>query len=205
MEKKYYMQIGIVLVVALVMVQSVSASLNLDPAAMPAYRGSSPFTAGGVLSGHVDYAVFAPGQYDGTVSFPGLYVYAYQVFSNPSSTVSIDYFSVGLKPGVSASNPSWDLAAGNAVPGGSVPTYSYVMPQQVIDLFIFDNINPSGHSTTLLFTSNAAPIMAEGVVSAGVAGGAIMPLPTPSPAPEPATLGLLIGGALMVIRRKRKV
>lgn len=192
------------LAVILVMGQSGFASLDLDPAAMPAYRGSSLFsTLGGSLSGHVDYAVFAPGQYDGTLSFGGLYVYAYQIFSNPSSTVSIDYFSVGLKPTVSVPNATYDTGAVYAVVGGSVPDMSLVMPQQVIYLFSSNDISASERSTTLLFTSNVAPTMAFGVASAGVSGSANMTLPTPNP--EPATLGLLTVGALMAIRRMRKV
>jgi hypothetical protein len=203
MEIKRYVQIGIMLAVILVMGQSGFASLNLDPAAIHAYQGSSPFSAGGVLNGYVDYAVFAPGQYDGTVSFNNLYVYAYQVFSNPSSMVSIDYFSVGLKSGISVPTVMYDSAADYAVPGGNIPTLSLLMPQQVLYLFQSDSISATEYSRTLLFTSNIGPGMAEGVVSAGFAGGAIMALP--SPVPEPATLGLLIGGALMAIRRKRKV
>ena len=196
------MQIGIMLAVILVMGQSGFASLNNDPAAISAYKGSSPFSAGGALSGHVDYAVYAPGMYDGTVHFNNnLYVYAYQVFSQ-SSTVSIDYFSVGLEPGVSVSNATSDSAAPYAVTGGIVPDLSLVMSQQVLYLFQSDTISANEYSRTLLFASNIAPVMADGVVSAGFAGGAIMALP--SPVPEPATFGLLIGGAFMALRRKRK-
>jgi hypothetical protein len=154
-----------------------------------------------VLSGYVDYAVYAPGTYDGTVSFNNLYVYAYQVFSQ-SSTVSIDYFSVGLKSGVSVSNVMSDSAADYAVTGGNIPNLSLLMPQQALYLFQSDGISANEYSCTLLFTSKIAPGMAEGVVSAGFAGGAIMALP--SPVPEPATFGLLIGGAFMAIRRKTK-
>jgi hypothetical protein len=199
METRRYVQIGIMLTVILVFGQSVFASLKDDPAAMAS--GRSSFTAGGALNGYVDYAVYAPGKYDGTMSFKNLYVYAYQIF-NQSSTVSIDYFSVGLEPDVSVPTAMYDSAADYAVAGGSMPSISLVMPQQVLYLFQFDNISVSEHSRTLLFTSDTAPGMAEGVVSAGFAGGAIMDLP--SPAPEPATFGLLIGGAFMAIRRRQK-
>jgi hypothetical protein len=201
MKTKCYVQIGVILAVVLVMGQSGFASLNNDPAAIHAYQGSTPFSAGGVLNGYVDYAVYNPGTYDGTVSFPNLYVYAYQVFSQ-SSTVSIDYFSVGLKSGVSVPTVMYDSAAGYAVAGGNIPNLSLLMPQQALYLFQSDSISANEHSCTLLFTSNTAPVMAEGVVSAGFAGGAVMALP--SPVPEPATFGLLIGGVLMAIRRRQK-
>jgi hypothetical protein len=194
------------LAVFLVMGQKGFASLNDDSAAMMA--GRSSFAAGGVLDGYVDYAVYAPGKYDGTMSFNN-YVYAYQVFSNQSSTVSIDYLSVGLEPAVSVSTATYDPAASSAVAGGSVPSISLVLPQQVLYLFQFNNISASGYSRTLLFTSDASPEMAMGAVSAGFAGGATMALPTPLSSsqvtPEPATFGLLIGGVLMAIRRKTKV
>jgi len=138
--------------------------------------------------------------------FPNLYVYAYQVF-NQSSTVSIDYFSVGLAPDVSVSNVLCDQAAGHAEPGGSVPNPWFKLPQSVIYLFPYDNIGQGEHSLTLLFTSNSDTGMANGAVSGGFTGGAIMALPSPSSVwitPEPATFGLLIGGAFMAIRRKTK-
>ena len=152
MKTKRYVQIGVMVAVILVMEQSGFASLNNDPGAIHAYQGSSPFSAGGVLSGYVDYAVYAPGTYDGTVSFNNLYVYAYQVFSQ-SSTVSIDYFSVGLKSGVSVSNVMSDSAADYAVTGGNIPNLSLLMPQQALYLFQSDGISANEYSCTLLFTS----------------------------------------------------
>jgi hypothetical protein len=193
------------LAVILLMGQNGFASLNNDSAAMTA--GRSSFAAGGALDGYVDYAVYAPGKYDGTMSFND-YVYAYQIFSNHSSTVSIDYFSVGLESSVSVPIATYDQAAAFAVAGGSIPSISLVLPQQVLYLFQFNNISASGYSRTLLFTSNAPPEMAMGTVSAGFAGGATMALPTPSSVqitPEPATLGLLAGGAFRAVRRKLKV
>ena len=203
MKTKRYVQICAILAVILVMGQSGFASLNNDPAAMKS--GQSSFTTtGGALNGYVDYAVYAPGKYDGAISFNNLYVYAYQVFSQ-SSTVSIDYFSVGLGPGVSVPTATYDSAAAFAVAGGNIPGLSLVMPQQVIYLFQFDSISANEHSSTLLFASDVAPGTAKGVVSAGFEGGTFMTLSTPAVTPEPATFGLLIGGALMAIRRRRKV
>jgi hypothetical protein len=43
-----------------------------------------------------------------------------------------------------------------------------------------------------------------GGVTGGISGGAIVDLPTPWQVPEPATIGLLIGGALMAFRRKKR-
>ncbi|MGB7582187.1 MAG: hypothetical protein WBL85_07050 [Sedimentisphaerales bacterium] len=91
----------ITLVSAVVFPSIVSAAISTDPSALPAFRNHITFTAGSALSGSLDYAVYAPGSYDGSLAFPSNeYVYCYQIFDGPSSTVNIDYFSVGLYPGV---------------------------------------------------------------------------------------------------------
>jgi hypothetical protein len=211
METKRYVQIGIMLAVILVMGQSVFAvSLSSDPAAMPAFRGSSSFTAttpDGTLRGSVDFAVYDKNHYDGVFGtrFANSYVYAYQVFNDNDSDVAIDYFSVGLFADATAQNAAYDPTKGFDAPWGSIPNTQSVLSQSVVYLFPSDNIGAGEHSLTLLFTSDSAPDMARGAVSGGFTGGATMDLPTPGwVTPEPATLGLLIGGAFMAIRRKTK-
>lgn len=181
--------------------QNVNAAICDDPAAMPAFHDQAiiDFGSDGVNDGHIDFAVYKPGQYD---SFINLYVYAYQVF-NDSAAVGIDYFSVGFSPDAPVIQALYDLSRDTAEPGGSIPDSSLVLMQSVIHLFQRDCIDSGEHSRTLLFTSNFGPQMAWGVVSGGVTGGAIVHLPSPSLVPEPATIGLLIGGALMAFRRSR--
>jgi hypothetical protein len=188
-----------------------AAPLSSDIAAIPAYRGSTPFASlDGMLGGSVDYAVYAKGSYDGMYKnqFNGSFVYAYQVFNSDNSKVAIDYFSVGLFDDVQAQNAVYDPTKGTDAPQGSIPFMQFILPQSAIYLFQSDNIGAGEHSLTLLFASDTAPEMAKGAVSGGFTGGATMDLPTPMPSgwivPEPATFGLLIGGAFMAIRRKTK-
>jgi hypothetical protein len=210
MRTKSYGQIGIMLTVILTCGQiALAGPISTDPAAMSSYEGSSSFSSpDGKLVGSVDFAVYSPGNYDGMYKkqFKDSYVYAYQVFNDDASKVSVDYFSVGLYSNILAQNAVYDPMKGLDAPEGSIPFMQFVLPQSVIYLFQTDNIGAGEHSLTLLFTSDTAPEMAKGAVSGGFTGGAIMDLPTPSGwiVPEPATFGLLIGGAFMAIRRSRK-
>jgi hypothetical protein len=195
--------------------QSVFAlPLSSDPAAMPAYRGSTPFASlDGMLSGYVDYAVYAKGSYDGLDLYENMFsdsfVYAYQVFNSDNSKVAIDYFSIGLFADVQPPlNAAYDSTKGVVATAGSIPGMQLILPQSVIYLFQTDNVGAGEHSLTLLFASDTAPGMVKGAVSGGVTGGAIMDLPTPSNlgwvVPEPATFGLLIGGGFLAIRRRQE-
>jgi hypothetical protein len=196
--------------VVLVIVQNgfASTSIKNDAAAMPGYKGSSniDFMSDGIADGHIDYAVFAPGAYHGTFAyhndFKQQYVYAYQIFNN-SSLFGIDSFWVGKPANAPASNPVFDSAMPYAVSEGIWTDTQTVRSQSV--LYIFNETIGAGvHSQTLLFTSNCAPEMWYGGITGGISGGAIVDMPTPWQVPEPATFGLLIGGALMAIRRKQK-
>lgn len=196
MKTKYYVRFGILSVVFLVFVQSGIAALDDDPCAI--VKDSVSFSSG-LMNGHVDYAVYAPGQYDGSISFKNLYVYAYQVF-NESPSVGIDYFSVVRCPSVLVPNALYDPDMEQAAAGGSIPTLSLVLQESVLFVFQFDNISPNEHSCTLLFASDSGPSMGTGLL-----GGSPGIVSIPTPIPEPATIGLVIGGAFMALRRRRKV
>jgi hypothetical protein len=200
----YYVRTVIVSAVFLVFVQSGSAALWQDPASMPSYSGTADFGAvGDVLTGYVDYAVYDKGAYNGSVVFPNLYVYTYQVFNNEWSTAAIDFFSVSLFPGVQVSHADWEMSKDYAAPGGSIPVAS-VLPQSVIYLFPFVDIAAGENSRTLFFASDCSPAMGKGVVFGGSGGRAFVNVPTPWLVPEPATFAILVGGTLLAFRRRRK-
>lgn len=207
MKTKRCVGAAALLAVLLVYARSASAALWEDPAALISDRvpfGAVPaFSIGGSINGFVDYAVYAPGDYSGSINFnDDLYVYAYQVSNSSSSTVGIDYFSVGLSPDAQVPNVAYDPAMSFAIPGGSNPTMHFKLPESVIYLYLTDNIGAGERSMTLLFTSNYGPEMSYGYVSGGVAGGENFSLP--SPVPEPATFTLIGAGALLAFRRRRK-
>jgi hypothetical protein len=183
-----------------------SAAISTDPNALFAFRDHITFTAGAgsALSGSLDYAVYAPNHYSGSLSLPSdEYVYCYQVFDSPSSTVNIDYFSVGLYPGVTVGNLAYDPAHPVAVSGGKNPLAEFLLSQTVLYLFPVSPITPNSHSSVLLFTSEEAPTMAFGVVSGGYTGGAVVSLPTPIP--EPATLLLFMLATPALVNKGRRI
>jgi hypothetical protein len=196
----------ITLVLAVVSPSIVFATISTDPCALPAFRNHITFTAGSALSGSLDYAVYAPGFYDGSLSLPpDEYVYCYQVFDSPGSTVNIDYFSVGLYPGITVGNLTYDPAHPVAVPGGTNPSFEFPLSQTVLYLFSVSPITPNSHSSVLLFTSEDAPTMAFGAVSGGYTGGAVVSLPTPDPIPEPASLLLLMLATPALVNKGRRI
>ena len=181
-----------------------SATLSTDSHAIHDFNGQSTFS-GPALVGHIDYAVYAPGHYTGSLTLPSdKYVYCYQLFDDPGSTVNIDSFYVGLYPSMSSTigNVGFDSADPYAVLGGTNPFAQYILSQSVLYLFAATPISTGQHSTVLLFTSDAAPIMGSGVVSSGFAGGTVVSIPTVIP--EPATLLILTLGVPAISRLKKK-
>ena len=194
----------IVLVSAVVFPSIVSAAISADPGALPGFHNHITFTAGSALSGSLDYAVYGPGSYDGSLSFPAdKYVYCYQVFDSPGSTVNIDYFSVGLYPGITVGSLTYDAAHPFAVSGGINPFTEFPLSQTVLYMFAISPITPNSHSSVLLFTSDKAPMMGSGVVSGGYTGGAVISLPTPIP--EPATLLFFTLAAPVIVNKWRRM
>lgn len=195
----------IVLVSAVVFPSIVSAAISADPGALPGFHNHITFTAGSALSGSLDYAVYGPGSYDGSLSFPAdKYVYCYQVFDSPGSTVNIDYFSVGLYPGITVGNLTYDAAHPFAVSGGINPSFEFLSQTAFYFFSISPSpITPNSHSSVLLFTSDKAPMMGSGVVSGGYTGGAVISLPTPIP--EPATLLLFTLAAPAIVNKVRRI
>jgi hypothetical protein len=169
-----------------------------------AYSGTTAFSFSqgtSILNVNVEYAVFAPGQYAGSDTSGGTdYIYAYQIFSDSSSTVAVDFFSVGIISGSSINTVYTDSTYGTL---GGVNPFAFNFPQSAGYIFTPAALNPGQYSTVLLFSSDYAPTMGFGTVSSGGLGG-MCALPTPA-VPEPMTIALLIPAIAALRNRKTKI
>lgn len=202
MKSAHVLWLALVSVVVLQFSTGVYAALYEDPCDIMSGRVDFDNYSSPTLAGFVDYAVYAPGDYSGSISFPDQYVYAYQFFNNDTSEIGIDFFSVGVLPDITVFNVLDDPLFAYGVPGGVRPSVEFALTESVLYLFQLDNVAADEHSSVLLFTSDREPMMGAGVVSGGITGGVIVELPTP--APEPVTVALLGLGAMLAARRRRR-
>jgi len=180
--------------------------LDSDTSAISGWYGSQSFSGSGygcTFDGEVDYAVYAPGTYGGSLTFSGdHYVYAYQLFNDNISNVVIDTFQMGKLAAVPVASAISDHFY--SVPGGIASGPQYIMSENVLYLFMAQSVGAGQYSTVLLFSSPSMPTWGAGVVSGGVTGGVVVDN-LPTPIPEPATVMILGGGVLMMnVTRKRK-
>ncbi len=193
--------------------------LPLNPDALSGWTGTSTI-ASGLIAGHtldtkVEYAVFAPGQFNayfGAGADPSNgteFVYAYEV-TNTGSTVNVSRnlsgFTVALLPTASASNvgflplANWNygLVPNNSSFGGTPPSsarWNFTSPTLAL----------GGVTQILLYTSPKGPTLASAsALGGGIQGTTTVPNFVPTPIPEPSTFALLaIAGITMLAIRRR--
>lgn len=213
-SRRMRMWVGGVLSLCVVAGTAAAGPLNGHADALPGWTGalSGQYTSGQtVLSVILDYAVFGPGDYPGQV--PGWdteYVYAYQVFNQPASTVALTFLSVGLEAGSAAGNPGDDpsvVAGVPGAPGGIAPDLASIGTSSArwgwgFGMFPSPEVGVNEHSTVLVFTSPNEPQYQPTTLADG---GVPVPIGlAPSPMPEPVTMTLIsLGGILLVGRRRR--
>lgn len=164
--------------------------------------GSPVFNSSAIIGGqpyyrygHVEYEVYAPGGYSGTVGVGGNhYVYAYRVFNNAVSNLSIDAFIVGLAPGLTVSNPGNEGSGVN--PSGErnrAGSITYYFDEQVI--------SPGVHSSILLFSSPFGPTYGVADISGEGRNSTVEMVMVPIP--EPVSCLFLGMGGICLLKRRR--
>ncbi len=148
---------------------------------------------------HIDYAVYAQGQYPdpGSHIDKGThYIYAYQIFNDSTSTSTLSSFTVGLADNSGAANANIDTSYG-VLEGTSPPTWGVLESVQ----WAFAQWTPGTHSTVLLFSSpNNYTFDSATLVNGGEGDTQSLP----SPLPEPAVLILLCGGVVPILLKHRR-
>lgn len=151
----------------------------------------------------VDYAVYAPSQYPGDHADKDThYIYAYQLFNDTESDVTMSSLSIGLASGAGAANAWYDDTYG--VSGGDIPYVSWLLPlgdPNSTSVVWHGSWIPGNYSTVLLFSSPYTYTFDSATVMNGGDGDTQS---LPSPLPEPATMILLCGGAVPILLRYRR-
>lgn len=174
--------------------------------ALPGWFGSVDFYGEhsliGILTGHVDYAVYEADDYPGTAPPGGDYIYAYQVFNTgdpqSGSDEGVIHLSVYLLEEADVGTISWDEYD---VTDGVEPSNSYFWqdPPERALFYFSPAVRPGEWSVNLLF-SGGEPTWGSGHLRHGplIATIESESLPTPTPIPEPSTVALLAAGACLL-------
>ena len=191
-----------------------AGQLNGHANAIPGFTGTTTFldvSGPDQLSGTVDFAVFAPGDFPfgGYAPTTGELTYVYQIIMDAADTESLSNLSIVLD-GDADNIGAFLLEVGDIPPSAS--SFSTFLPIATAgDFAAWDfevpGLNANQLSYGLVFSSPQVPEYLFGTVVNGGLGALVAPLPTPSPVavPEPGTATLLAIGALAVfgIRRRR--
>lgn len=200
MSTKYLSVILAVVSIAASMPSIANATLADDPAAIIAGSFSISQTTSPKFFAHIDYAVYAPGDYIGSYSFPDEYVYCYQLFNDSTSTSNINTLTIDLDTTSIAYNPYYDTASGSGVSGGSTSLTPNITPDAITYNFARNAIiTANNHSVVLLFTSDYAPDTTLGTGYLDTTFSVQIPVPTP----EPASLLLLTLASPFLLKTRR--
>ncbi len=181
-----------------------NASLADDSAAIIKGSFSISQTTSPKFFSHIDYAVYAPGDYIGSYSFPDEYVYCYQLFNDSTSTSNIMSLDINIDPDAIVDSANYDIASFSGAAGGTNPVfYAYSRDQAQ---YLFNSRSPiavNQHSSVLIFTSDFAPdsIMGTGYLGTTTAGNFSVQIPVPTP--EPASLLLLTLASPFLLKTRR--
>jgi len=185
---------------------------GMAPSVLPAsnhYQGRKSFMVsdnGGIIAGHVEFAVYDTQQQTlAGYSRSERYVYAYQVFSYSSSTVSLNNFSLLGGSFSSAMLDSGD-SLGGATTTGISPAGSGVADGGSTAIWSFTDgtLIKGENSWFLVFYSNSDWVAGDYSVKSTYDDDLPVNDPDDLPVPEPTTLALLAVGAVLSVKRKRQ-
>jgi hypothetical protein len=170
------------------------------------YDGTEPVDSGRAffpssssqLYGYVDYAVYSPGYFAGSDSFPDKFFYCYQIF-NSSGSSSIGRFTVTLDTGETAYSPDYFVFS----EGDISPLTVFSSPTTVAYLFSSTCRIPANHNSSVLFFAADSGSIAPSVIIAGTMTGSVS-FQIPSPVPEPASVLFLSLAAPFLFKYRRR-
>ncbi len=178
------------------------------------WRGTQPFTSLGLLDVNVDYAVYAPGQFQLSSALHNptdpsggaQYVYAYQLLNDVGGTLPVTAFSVGFTDagdsdaGTEGANKQVsNVSFVSPFPVGAAPSNTTYNGQSAVWNYA-TALTTGSESAVLIYTSPYAPE----TDFASVQGFASDQERLPSPVPEPAGFLLIaFSGACVLAVRSR--
>jgi hypothetical protein len=154
------------------------------------------------LFGYVDYAVYSPGSFTGSASFPaGKFAYCYQIFNSTTSS-NIGRFTVNLDSGVTADSPNFFVFSTGDISPVSEPN----SPTAVIYQFGSRAPQPiftANHNSSVLFyAGDFGPETGSGIIAGTPTGSTTVSIPVPTP--EPASVLLLALAAPILLKTRRR-
>jgi hypothetical protein len=161
----------------------------------------------------VDFAVWGPGQFNGTYTpfagytpaLPTDYVYAFQIYNNgPGNGLSTRQFS---QLGINSAGGTITSLGKDALydPAGTdVDTnFAFLTPTGASYLFLVPTIQVNQFSVVLLMSSPTAPTFANATVfDSGLSASG--QLPVPDVVPAPTSLGIAALAGTLAARRRRR-
>jgi len=161
---------------------------------------ASFFNSSSQLYGYVDYAVYSPGDFIYSDSFPDKFFYCYQIFNDPTSS-SIGRFTVNLDSGETAySTDDFVFSEGDIN-----PLTIFSGPTTVAYLFNSSYRIPANRNSSVLFFAADSGLTTNSVIITGTTTGSVTFDIPATILPEPASvLFLSLGAPLLMKARRRK-
>jgi hypothetical protein len=152
------------------------------------------------LYGYVDYAVYSPGDFIGSDSFPDKFFYCYQIFGSSTSS-NIGRFIVNLDSDVTAYSPDYFIFSADDIK----PNYATIQQNDVVYMFN-GRITANHNSYVLFFAGDFGPGIDSGTIIGTLIGSTEVqiPIPTLEPTPEPASLLLLALASPALLKTRRR-